>query len=136
MSWVAWWVTSWRVREMTVFIVSRIFGACGWLHYTLRKTQFQLMLNSIYNALVWGHSKMSSPHKCQMLDPPPSLCHSYFCHYTSSPQVTRQIVTNFSMMEDLKKWFTYLAELICNWRELNRSTNEPTTCLKIYNTCS
>ena len=60
-----WRVTSWRVREMTAFIVPRVFGACVWLHYTLRKTLFQPMLNSVYNRLVLGHLKMSSPRKCQ-----------------------------------------------------------------------
>ena len=96
-SWVAWawWVTSLRVRKMTVFLVLRIFGASGWLHYTLRKTQFQPMLNSVYNTLVWGHWKMSLPCKCQMLGPPPPyITASYFFHYTLSPHVTRQIVTN------------------------------------------
>ena len=78
-SWVAWWVTSWRVRQMTAFIVSRIFGACGWLHYTLRKTLFQPMLNSVYNTLVWGHSKIPLPRNCQSLDPPPPyVTISYF----------------------------------------------------------
>ena len=95
-SWVAWWVTSWRVREMTAFIVSRIFGACGWLHYTLRKTLFQSMLNSVYNTLVCGHSIMPSPRKCQILDQPVPLCHSklLFPLYPL-PYVTRKIVTNF-----------------------------------------
>ena len=54
------------------------------------------MLNSVYNALVWGHSKMSLPRKCQILDlpPPPYVTVSYFFHYTLSIHVTRQIVTN------------------------------------------
>ena len=71
---------------MTALIVSRIFSACGSLHYTLRKTLFEPMLNSVYNTLVWGHSKIQSPRNCQILDqPPPYGTVSYFLHYTPSP---------------------------------------------------
>ena len=39
---------------------------------------------------------MTSPPKCQILDPPPPyVIVTHFFHYTSSQPTIRQIVTNF-----------------------------------------
>ena len=43
-----------------------------------------------------GHSKMTPPRKCQILDPPPPMSPLITFFTTApTPDVTRQIVTNF-----------------------------------------
>ena len=66
------------------------------------------------------------------------ICHNYTlakicplspCHQADSDK-------HFPWSRTLKNKFTCLVYLICNWHVLNRSTNEPAICLKIYKTCS
>ena len=110
------------------------------LTYFQRKIRLVKNISIIYlkqyqvSFQIRDHSKMTSPQKCKNFRPSsPYVTVSHFFHYTLPLQVTRQTVTNFSLIKDYKKKF-YMSW--CNWYELNRSTDEPATCLTIYKTHS
>ena len=75
-----------------------------------------------------GRSKMTSPQKCQILEPPPPMSSWVTFLSSSSPQCQHANSDKlFSWSKTLKNNFTFFVQLICNWDELNRPTNETTT---------
>ena len=74
------------------------------------------------------HSKNDVNAKMPNFRPHPPMSELVTFFIITSPlNVTRQIVTNFFLLKTLKNNFTYFVQLTCNWHELNRSNNEPTT---------
>ena len=80
-----WWLHLSKGLDFVFPPVNLSYGDSG--DYT---TPFELFYLEIK-----GHSKMTSPRKYQILDPPPSMSQLVTFSLYSLPDITRQIVTNF-----------------------------------------